>query len=160
MGSPEDSPFVVHHHGTEHFALPPEQMWAEMTNVARFEQWWQWLRDLDLVRGGIVTGGGMSFGIVSPLPYSLTISVDFKEVVPEKRIVADVSGDLRGTAGLVLREAEDGGSDLDLSWDLEPTQRPLRALVRIARPFILWTKDWVIDVALRNFRDKVERGSP
>lgn len=157
MGSPADSPYVVKHHGTEHFALAPADMWAEMTDVARFEEWWQWLRDLQLVRGGIVTGGGMSFGVVSPLPYSLRVIVDFVEVVVEERIVAEVSGDLRGSARVELRPADDGGSDIDLSWELEPTHRPLRALVRIARPFIVWTKDWVIDIALRGFRTRVER---
>ncbi len=135
-------------------------MWAEMTDVSRFEDWWQWLRDLKMSDGGIVTGGGMTFGVVSPLPYSLHIAVHFKEVVSGRSIEADVSGDLLGRAQLELRPAVDGGTDLDLSWDLEPAQRPLRLLVRVARPFIVWTKDWVIDIALRNFRDKVERGNP
>ncbi|HEV3472196.1 MAG TPA: hypothetical protein VG408_03190 [Actinomycetota bacterium] len=157
MGPPAESPYVVHHHGTEHFALEPTEMWAEMTDVERFEEWWQWLRDLELVRGGIVTGGGMSFAIVSPLPYSLRINAVFVEVVPEKRIAANVTGDLMGDAALELSAGAGGGSDLVLSWNLEPSQRPLRALVRIARPFIMWTKDWVIDIALRSFRDRVER---
>lgn len=131
-----------------------------MTDVTRFEEWWQWLRDLKLIDGGIVTGGGMTFGVVSPLPYSLKIVVRFTEVAKGRSIDGDVSGDLLGHAHLELHPATDGGTDLDLSWDLEPTQRPLRALVRIARPFIVWTKDWVIDIALRNFRDKVEGGNP
>lgn len=131
-----------------------------MTDVTRFEEWWQWLRDLKLIDGGIVTGGGMTFGVVSPLPYSLKIVVHFTEVAKGRSIDGDVSGDLLGHAHLELHPATDGGTDLDLSWDLAPTQRPLRALVRIARPFIVWTKDWVIDIALRNFRDKVEGGNP
>lgn len=132
-------------------------MWAEITDVTRFEGWWQWLRDLELTGGGIVTGGGMSFGVVSPLPYSLHIAVHFTEVIAESRIAAEVSGDLLGRALLEMRGADDGGTDLDLSFELEPAHRPLRALVRMARPFIVWTKDWVIDIALRGFRTKVER---
>ena len=128
-----------------------------MTDLQRFEEWWSWLRDLEIVDGGIVPGGGIRFGIVSPLPYALRLVVEFEEVVPEERITARVSGDLKGSAGLELSPSEDGGSDLVLYWDLEPEQRPLRALVRIARPFILWTKDWVIDIALQNFRQRVER---
>lgn len=156
MESSADSPYVVEHRGAEHFALAPADMWAEMTDVARFEEWWQWLRDLELLRGGIVTGGGMTFGVVSPLPYSLRMVIDFVEVVPEQKIVADVSGDLRGRARVELAPADDGGTDLDLSWALEPTQRPLRLLMRVARPFILWVKDWAIDIALRSFRNRVE----
>jgi hypothetical protein len=34
----------------------------------------------------------------------------------------------------------------------------MRVLVRAARPVIVRTKDWAIDIALRSFRRNVERG--
>ena len=99
----------------------------------------------------------MTFSIVSPLPYSLRCRVEFTDVVLEERIEAVVSGDLRGWATLDI-EPIDEGSSVWLRWELEPTQTPMRLLVRAARPLIVRTKDWAIDIAVRTFRRNVERG--
>jgi hypothetical protein len=91
------------------------------------------------------------------LPYKLRCKVEFTEVVPHERIETLVSGDLKGWASLEI-EPSDGGSHLWLRWELEPTQGPMRMLLRVARPLIIRTKDWAIDLALRSFRRNVERG--
>lgn len=81
-------------------------------------------------------------------------TVDFVEVIENERIRTLVSGDLRGWADLSI-EAYESGSRIVLEWELEPTQMPMRLLVRAARPLIMRTKDWAIDLALSSFRRNV-----
>lgn len=134
--------------------MAPDELWTEITDAHRFERWWSWLRDLRLEPDRVETGATMTFSIVSPLPYQMHCIVDFLEVVEHQRIHTVVAGDLRGWANLEI-EARDGGSEIVLEWELEPTQTPMRLLVRAARPLIMRTKDWAIDIALNAFRRNV-----
>ena len=148
---------MIRHDGDEYFDLPPGRLWPEITDLKRFEAWWSWLRDAQLEPDLVATGSLLTFSIVSPLPYRLRCAVTFTEVVAEERIHADVTGDLRGWATLEI-SGDDDGSLVHLEWELEPTQAPMRVLVRAARPLIVRTKDWAIDLALRSFRRNVQRG--
>ena len=151
------SAYAIRHDGEEFFDLPPHQLWPEIIDVHRFERWWSWLRDAHLDPNEVVTGSMLTFSIVSPLPYRLRCIVDFVTVVPEEKIETLVTGDLKGWAHLDI-EADGEGSRVLLSWELEPTQMPMRVLVRAARPLIMRTKDWAIDIALRAFRRNVSKG--
>jgi hypothetical protein len=152
---PVSSPYVVHHEDDEFFSLPPDELWREITDWTRFEEWWSWLHDLRVEPGTIASGSKLTFAIVSPLPYRLDLEVNFLDVVPERSIRAAVDGDLRGDASLRL-VPHAGGSKITLIWDLEPAHAPMRLLVRIARPLIVRTKDWAIGIALRTFRHHIE----
>lgn len=151
------SPYVVHHDGDEIFALTPEELWPELIDLRRFEKWWSWFREAQLEPEEVADGSVLTFSIVSPLPYKLHCRVEFVEVIAAERIDASVSGDLKGWASLEI-EPHDRGSRVWLRWELEPTQTPMRLLVRMARPLIMKTKDWAVDIALRAFRRNVERG--
>ena len=153
------SPYSVRHDGEEFFGLPPKELWPEITDVQRFQRLWSWLREADLEPDEVASGSVLTFSIVSPLPYKLRCRVEFIEVVPERRIETTVSGDLKGWATLEI-EAVDDGSMVWLQWELEPTQTPMRVLVRAARPLIMRTKDWAIDIALRTFRRRESRHAP
>lgn len=151
------SPYAVRHDGEELFTLTPAQLWPEITDLRRFESWWSWLKEARLQPDEVATGSVLTFSIVSPLPYRLRCRVEFVEVIDEEKIETLVSGDLKGWATLDIAPHE-GGSSVWLRWELEPTQTPMRMLVRVARPLIMRTKDWAIDLALRSFRRNVERG--
>ena len=151
------SPYAVRHDGEELFDLSPVQLWPEITDVHRFEGWWSWLRGAELEPNVVASGSVLTFSIVSPLPYKLRCRVEFTDVVLQERIEAVVSGDLKGWATLDI-EPVDEGSAVWLRWELEPTQTPMRLLVRAARPLIVRTKDWAIDIAVRTFRRNVQRG--
>ena len=150
------SPYSVHHEGDEVFALPPDRLWAEITDVERFEGWWSWLHDVEVKPEPVATGSVITFRIVSPLPYGLRCRVDVTNVIPGELIETDVSGDLRGWASLRIRP-DPRGSAITLTWELEPTQRPMRLLVRMGRPVVVVAKDWAIDHALAVFRRNIER---
>lgn len=151
------SPYSVRHDGDELFSLPPEVLWPQLTDLRRFEKWWSWLREAELEPDEVADGSVLTFSIVSPLPYKLRCRVEFTEVVVAEKIDASVSGDLKGWATLEIAPHEQG-SRVWLRWELEPTQAPMRILVRVARPLIVRTKDWAVDIALRAFRRHVERG--
>lgn len=148
------SPYSIGHRGEETFTLPPESLWAEITDARRFERWWSWLRNMRVEPDRIETGSTLSFSIVSPLPYQMHCVVDLEEVVEYRLIRSSVSGDLKGWANLAI-EPHGTGSRIVLEWELEPTQMAMRLLVRAARPLILRTKDWAIDIALSSFRRNV-----
>lgn len=137
--------------------MTPSELWPEITDLERFERWWSWLKEARLEPDEVATGSVLTFSIVSPLPYKLRCRVEFLEVIDEQRIETVVTGDLKGWATLDLEPYEDG-SCVWLQWELEPTQTPMRMLVRVARPLIMRTKDWAIDLALRSFRRNVEHG--
>jgi hypothetical protein len=151
------SPYAVRHDGQELFRLAPDDLWPEITDVHRFERWWSWLRDANLEPDEVLTGSVLDFAIVSPLPYKLRCTVEFTHVEVGEKIEASVTGDLKGWAELEIEPHEDG-SMVFLSWELEPTQTPMRILVRAARPLIVRTKDWAVDIAVGSFRRNVERG--
>lgn len=151
------SPYAIRHDGEEIFGLTPEQLWPEITDLERFERWWSWLKEANLEPNEVATGSVLTFSIITPLPYKLRCRVEFVEVVTAERIRTTVSGDLKGWATLDIDPYEDGSS-VWLQWELEPTQTPMRMLVRAARPLIMRTKDWAIEHALRSFRRNVERG--
>lgn len=151
------SPYSVRHDGDELFSLTPEELWPQLTDLRRFEKWWSWLRDAELEPDDVATGSVLTFSIVSPLPYRLRCRVEFTDVIPAEKIDASVFGDLKGWATLEI-EPHDDGARVRLRWELEPTQAPMRILVRAARPLIVRTKDWAVDIALGSFRRHVERG--
>lgn len=151
------SPYAVRHDGEEQFDLSPDELWPEITDVHRFERWWSWLREARLEPNEVAPGSVLTFAIVSPLPYKLRCRVEFLEVVPGRTIETRVTGDLKGWANLEI-EPDGNGSRLWLRWELEPTQTPMRVLVRAARPLIVRTKDWAIDIAVRSFRRNLEQG--
>ncbi len=150
------SSYAITHEGTEVFNLTPAELWVEVTDVDRFEEWWSWLSDLRREPPEVATGTVMTFKILTPLPYAMHCRVEFVNVVEAEQVETLVTGDLRGWANLEIWPHEDGSS-IVLSWELEPTNRGFRFLVRAARPLIMRTKDWAIDIALRSFRRNVER---
>lgn len=150
------SPFAVTHRGDEVFGLAPSELWAELEDVERFEEWWSWLRDLTLEPPRLATGSVLTFTIETPLPYRMRCRVEMIDVAAGERIVTRVSGDLQGTASLELHPVSEDATRIELEWELEPTQKPMRLLLRVARPLILKTKDWAVDLALSSFRRNVE----
>ena len=149
------SPYAVAHRGVEVLALDPAELWDEIVDVRRFERWWSWLRDLTLEPDRVAEGSVLTFTIVTPLPYTMTCRVEFTRVEVGSSIEGLVTGDLDGWATLVI-EPHERGSRVVLEFELEPKHGALRVLVRVARPLILRTKDWAIDVALGAFRRNVE----
>jgi uncharacterized protein YndB with AHSA1/START domain len=82
-------------------AAPLQAVWAAMTGVDRFRHWWPWLRAFE----GTVLAEGERWAcqLAPPAPYRLRVVLHLVEVVPARRVAAEVSGDVSGTARLDLR---------------------------------------------------------
>jgi len=138
------------------FGAPPAVLWDALARTELFEQWWSWIREVELEGQALAVGSTISFRIEPPVPYRMRISVSVTAAEPPHAIAGDVSGDLRGTSELRF-VPEAGGTRADVRWDVEIASRPIRAVIKVARPVLLWAQHWAVAVSLRGFRTYLAR---
>jgi len=146
LRTPAPRPF----RSTRTFAFPvsPEQLWGEIEQVDRFATWWPWLEALDAT--GLVEGDVWDCRVQPPLPWSVRFLVTLDRVEAPGRADATVTGDIRGTASLVIEPAT-GGSQATLTSCLAPASALLQTAGIVARPLIGWGHDWILDAGARQF---------
>lgn len=136
------------------FPVPPERLWATLSDTGQWVGWWPWLRRLD--GDGLVEGGRSHCVVRAPLPYTLRFSVEVRRLVAGRLVDAWVSGDLEGPARLEV-DAHPEGARAQLAWDVEVRQRLLRRLPAVSRPLMEWGHNWVVEVGLDQFRRRALR---
>jgi carbon monoxide dehydrogenase subunit G len=144
-------PYVIVYHGEFAFPIEPENLWAHLEQVDRFERHLGWLSEFRLDGKGLQSGSTLSGVITPPLPYRMRLRVDLRECRRPSHIVATVHGDLEGQAELVLMP-EGGGTRVTAAWTIEMTQRSMRIAARVARPLLQWGHDRVVEMTVRGFR--------
>ena len=97
------------------FAVTPEQLWATLERTDRYQEWWPWLRTLEIDGTGLQAGAVARVVIQAPLPYQLHCTVRIDEADAPSRMVAQVSGDLEGPARLELA-ATPTGCEARMAW--------------------------------------------
>jgi hypothetical protein len=122
-----------------------------MTRVDQFPTWWPWLRDFDAIE--LKPGARWQCRVHPPLPYSLRLVITIEDVVPEASVTATVTGDVEGSATLVLSDMPNG-SEARLTSALAPRNRALQIIARTASPVVRFGHDWVLDTGARQFRDR------
>ena len=148
MGSPYD----VSYQGTFEFDdTTPEELWAAMRRVDLFPTWWPWIRDIELTGQALELGSQISFSIDPPIPYRMRVTVDVTESEHESYLEGTVGGDLHGSGSLRF-EATVDGSVATTEWKVEVSNPAMRAVIRLARPLLLWAQRWAVEVSLRGFR--------
>jgi hypothetical protein len=133
------------------FGRSPDELWAAIERVDRYREWWPWLRRFDA--HGLARGEVWTATVQPPLPYRLTFELDLVEVVAPNIVAADVTGDIEGSARIVIAESATG-ADLHVQSDLTPTSRVLRSVATLASPVARYGHQWVLDTGLRQFRDR------
>jgi hypothetical protein len=133
------------------FDVEPGEFWAAISRTDDFPRWWSWLRRLDA--GGLEEGTQARCEVDPPLPYNLRFTITLDRIVPERLVEATVAGDIAGPARLEVEPHRDG-SQIRLTWDLVPGTPFLRGLSRVARPVMVWGHDRVIDLGVRQFRQR------
>ncbi len=131
-------------------------MWNALTQVERYPIWWPWL-ECDGV--ALAAGERWSCRVDPPLPYGLDFDLHVSEVVAERHVLAELTGDLVGTARLTLDSADDRGHDtcsLRLESTLTATGGPARLVARFAGPIARFGHDWVLDSGARRFRSALD----
>jgi len=145
------SPYVIEYEGTFHLDLPPEQVWAIISQTDRFEDWWGWLRDFETEGCDLEAGSVLRGVVVPPLPYRMRLEVVLTKSARPRRIDASVIGDLRGDATLTFTPDGDG-TEATVGWTIEMMQRPMRLAARLAYPLLRWGHDRVVQATVENFR--------
>jgi hypothetical protein len=131
------------------FDIERAAVWATLTTVDRYRQWWPWLRAFD---GTTFETADRWHCIVSPpLPYTLQFDVILVDVVEPDLVRARIEGDITGWAELTASDHE-FGSEFRLISELSPTTRGLRLVTRVAPPVATFGHDWVLDTGARQFR--------
>lgn len=125
------------------------EVWAALTEVDRYREWWPWLRTLDADR--FAAGERWRCTVQPPLPYRLRFELTLTSVVDCDRVEAVVNGDITGSAKVTLAPI-DGGSELRLTSSLAPSATVIRFVARVARPVSAWGHDWVLDTGVEQFR--------
>jgi carbon monoxide dehydrogenase subunit G len=150
LAEPTD-PCVIDYHGEFVFPIRPEQLWAALERVERFETHVGWLSEFRVEGNGLATGSVLCGVITPPLPYRMRLRVDLEQCERPTLIVATVHGDLEGRAQLLLA-AVDGGTRVAATWRIEMMQRPMRIAARRAHPLLRWGHNRVVEMTVRGFR--------
>ena len=145
--------YVMDYEGSFTFPLTPEQMW-DTIDFERFESWWPWMRDLQVRGPALEPGSDISFVVVTPLPYKMSLHLFLEDVEEPHFIAGRVTGDLEGPAHLSIAEHQEG-CVLTLVWQVEMMQRAMRLAAIVGRPILERAHDWAVDIAIRGFREHV-----
>ena len=129
--------------------MTPEQLWERILAVDEYSTWWPWLRRFE--GQALAAGERWRCTVQPPLPYTVRFEVRIDEVEPAREVAATVSGDVVGSARLLL-EAHRDGCAARLMADLGPDKHALRALSVAARPLVRFGHNWVLDTGARQFR--------
>jgi uncharacterized protein YndB with AHSA1/START domain len=138
-------------HKTLHFPHPREQVWSAMGEVGSYPKWWPWLKSFDA--DALRTGAVWRCSVSPPLPYTVSFAIEFIEVVECERVQASVSGDISGTAHLVLSDAGKG-CDVVVRSDLEPRSTFLRVLAATVPPVARFGHDWILATGAKQFESR------
>jgi len=145
------SPYVMEYEGAFYLDLPPEEVWTIISRTNRFEDWWSWLRELEVEGKALESGSVLRGVVVPPLPYRMRLEVVLVKSTRPHRIDAVVSGDLRGDASLTFTPDGDGTQAI-IGWDIEMMQKPMRLAARLAHPLLRWGHDLVVHATVEGFR--------
>lgn len=126
---------------TDVVGVSTTELWAVLADVPAYPTFWPWLRSFD---GRRLATGERWHGVIDALgPLRLGVTITLTEVVPQRSVSARISGDLTGTARLVLAPGA-----LHLTAALAPERRALVRLTRWARPVAEASHDRVISRAI------------
>ena len=137
------------------FDVDRDALWEAIASPADFARWWPWLRRFDGER--LAAGERWDCTVQPPLPYTLRFALEIDDVVPGELVTARVSGDLRGSARLEVRDLsgpQGPRSEIRLRSQLAPTNPVLRTFASVARPVVRFGHDWVLDTGVQQFRSR------
>jgi len=146
---------VMSYRRDHEFSVSPAELWKAMEEVDQFEGWWPWLEEFRLEGDSLESGAVLHGVITPPLPYRMRIRVELTRSDPPRHVEALIHGDLQGRASLEL-QARGTGSSLEVAWEVEMMQRPMRLADRMAHPLMQWGHDRVVEVTVAGFRRRLE----
>jgi hypothetical protein len=135
-------------HKTLHFPHSRAAVWSAMAEVASYKQWWPWLRAFDA--HALVTGDEWRCTVRAPIPYTVSFTIAFDDVLAEHHARANVRGDIVGNADLTLSDTP-GGCEVVVRSDLAPRATFLRFLATTFPPVARYGHDWILSTGAQQF---------
>lgn len=134
------------------FPAEPEEIWARLAQIGEYQEWWPWLRRFEAQR--LQSGETWDCVVKPPVPWSIRMAIRITDAVPARLIAAQVTGDVTGEGRLDISPGEpgEGGTQVRIRSQLQPTSTVLRAAAYLAAPLSRFGHDWVLDTGSRQFR--------
>ncbi|UXI69785.1 SRPBCC family protein [Tahibacter amnicola] len=128
-----------------HIPAPREVVWKAIRSVNAWPSWWPYVTAVEEVDAGGSDGVGACHRLdwSSRLPYSLRLVTHVVEVVPQSRLRASASGDLRGEGRWSLADTRTGTA-VEYLWRVELEKRWMQRIARLARPVFEWNHQGVM----------------
>jgi len=145
---------VMRYRRDHEFTVSPAELWMALEEVDQFESWWPWLEEFRLEGDSLESGAVLHGVITPPLPYRMRIQVELTRSEPPRHIEALIRGDLEGRASLDI-QAQGTGSSLEVAWEVEMMQGPMRLADRMAHPLMQWGHDRVVEITVEGFRRRL-----
>jgi uncharacterized protein YndB with AHSA1/START domain len=126
-------------------AAPADRVWAALTAVPAWPDWWPGVRSVQTLRAGDAQGLGSVQRIrwATRLPYDLVIEIEAIECLPPERLRGRSSGQLQGEGIWLLSEAEQG-TDVTYVWRVQLTRPWMRWLAPLLAPLFRWNHESVM----------------
>lgn len=147
----EDASDDLCHDGRYLLGADVDEVWARLSDLERYPEWWGWLRDFQVEGAGMATGGVLRGDVSPPLPYRFSVAVHLDEVVPRERVVAHLSGDIVGPAEVQLAEHPDG-CEATVRWSVRLREPTLKLAATVAPGAVEWGHDRVVTATVRSFQ--------
>lgn len=124
---------------------PVAPIWAAITAVERWPQWWCGVEAVVPLHRGDAQGVGAVYRYTwrSRLPYRLTFVMETTAVEPLRRIEGRAAGELQGFGCWTFAEA-DGMTTVRYDWNVATTKAWMNLLAPLARPLFAWNHDVVM----------------
>ena len=133
------------------FDASRSKVWNAMTDIDSYRAWWPWLETFDAQP--LAPGAVWRCRVKPPLPYTVSFSMQFGEVVEQQSIAVAISGEIAGPASLELSDAGDGCAVMVRS-SLEPRSGFLRILATALPPVARYGHDWIIGTGAAQFEKR------
>ncbi|TCO83500.1 uncharacterized protein YndB with AHSA1/START domain [Plasticicumulans lactativorans] len=123
-------------------AAPIDAVWAELSAVEHWPQWWPYLRAVECLSPGDARGVGerRRYRWATRLPYTITFEMRSTAVEPPRLLAGEARGDLRGRGCWQLTEIA-GGTCVRYAWSVDVDKPWMRLLAPLARPLFVWNHD-------------------
>jgi uncharacterized protein YndB with AHSA1/START domain len=136
--------FEYHSHWV--LQAPIETVWAALTEVETWAQWWPYVRRVQTLRRGDASGLGALRRIdwASRLPYGFTLDVECTEVQRLKLLRGRAHGHLQGEGVWTLAPLGANSTDVRYTWRLELKRRWMKLTAPLMAPVFRWNHEGVM----------------
>jgi|SRR6185436_6975144 len=125
---------------------PVGKIWEVIKDVRKWPSWWHGVLEVrELKKGSNDHGGCFAHTWQSFLPYKLKFETEITEVLFQKSIEANVTGELEGTGKWEFRVEDNGTTLVVYHWHVRTTM----AWMNITAPFLSGIFRWNHDAVMR-----------